>query len=150
VQDVAWPPPLSWDRIADGAETPADLFRGGPLVLSPETEVVVVLGVVSGLATAPADPKRDRPVPATKSQACPGTPRGCRVDAEGRVWRLERAAEGRPGSVSERTAGSAVVRSLQFAAGERPVDLSLAADGRLLVFFDDGSKDGSVRAFRPF
>ena len=29
-------------------------------------------------------------------------------------------------------------------------DLALAPDGRLLVFFDDGSQTGSVRSYRPF
>ncbi len=149
-QDVAPAPPLSWDRIADGAETPADLFRGGPVALAPDTEVVVVLGVVSGLAELPADPRRDVPAPATKASACPGRPLGCRVDPEGNVWRIEPAAEGKRGGLSERSAGGAVVRSLWFERGEKPADLSLAPDGRLLVFFETGSKAGSVRAFRPF
>lgn len=149
-QEVAPPSPLAWDRIAAGGETPAELFRGGPLTFSPGTEVVVVLGVVSGLASAPANPKTDVPAAPSKAAACPGAARGCRVDAEGNVWRLEPAAEGKRGGLSERSRGGAVVRSLWFERGARPVDLSLAADGRLLVFFDDGSKDGAVRAFRPF
>ncbi|MCM3876753.1 MAG: hypothetical protein NEA02_10075 [Thermoanaerobaculia bacterium] len=149
-QNVAPPPPLAWDRIASGAETPADLFRGGPLTFSSETEVVVVLGVVSGLAAEAADPKRDVLTPATKTSACPGQPRGCRIDADRNVWRLEPAAEGRPGGLSERGPDGGVVRSLRFEGGAKPVDLALAPDGRLLVFLDDGSRDGAVRAFRPF
>jgi hypothetical protein len=149
-QDVAPPPPLAWDSIRAGAETPSDLFRGGPLSFSAETEVVVVLGVVSGLASVPANPMADVRTPASKATACPDPAPGCRVDAEGNIWRIEPAAEGKRGGLSERTRAGAVIRSLWFEAGERPVDLSLAADGRLLVFFDDGSKDGAVRAFRAF
>lgn len=149
-QDVAPPPPLAWDRIAAGGETPGDLFRGGPLSFSAETEVVVVTGVVSGLAAVPSNPKVDVPIAAPKAAACSGTARGCRVDTEGNVWRIEPAAEGKRGCLSERTREGAVIRSLWFEKGDRPVDLALAPDGRLLVFFDDGSKVGSVRAFRPF
>lgn len=149
-QNVAPLPPLAWDRIASGAETPADLFRGGPLTFSPETEVVVVLGVVSGLAPVAADPKRDVLTPATKASACPGQPRGCRIDADGNVWRLEPAAEGRRGGLSEHGREGGAVRSLRFEEGAKPVDLALTQDGRLLILFDDGSKDGSLRAFRPF
>lgn len=143
-------PPLAWDAIRAGAETPADLFRGGPFAPSKDSEVLVVLGVVSGLAAVPANPKVDLRTPASKASACPGAARGCRVDAEGNVWRIEPAFDGKRGSLSQRNAGGAVVRSLTFAAGERPVDLSVAPDGRLLVFFDDDSKEGSVRAYRPF
>lgn len=143
-------PPLAWGAIPVGAETPADLFRGGPFVLSKDTEVLVVLGAVSGLAAVPADPKADARIPATKATECPPQPSPCRVDAEGNLWRLEPAYGGRRGGLSERTRGGAAVRSLWFADGEKPVDLSLAKDGRLLVFFDDGSKDGAVRAYRPF
>lgn len=143
-------PPLAWDAIRAGAETPADLFRGGPFSLSKDSEVLVVLGVVSGLAPVPANPKADVRTPASKASACPGAAPGCRVDAEGNVWRIEPAFEGRRGGLSQRTAGGAVVRSLTFAAGENPVDLSLAPDGRLLVFFDGGGEDRAVRAFRPF
>lgn len=139
-------PPLAWDAIRAGAETPADLFRGGPFVLSKETEVLVVLGAVSGLAAAPADPKKDVRAPATRATACPPEPSPCRVHADGNLWRIEAAFEGRRGGLSERTATGGFVRSLWFAEGERPVDLALAPDGRLLVFFDDGS----VRAYRPF
>jgi hypothetical protein len=151
-EEVTPPPPLAWDRIANGGETSADLFRGGPLSFSPETEVVVVLGVISGLAAAPSNPKVDVPAPPSKTAACPGNgnARGCRVDAEGNVWRIEPAEDGKPGGLSGRGRGGAVVRSLRFERGEKPVDLSLSPDGRLLVFFDDGSKNGSVRAFRPF
>jgi hypothetical protein len=150
VQDVAPPPPLAFDAIRAGAETPTDLFRGGPLVFSEDTEVVVVMGVVSGLAAAAANPKVDVRTAATKTSACRDAEPGCRVDAEGNVWRVEPAFEGRRGGLSERTREGAVIRSLWFEAGEKPVDLALAPDGRLLVFFDDGSKDGAVRAFRPF
>jgi hypothetical protein len=149
-QDVAPAPPLAFDAIRSGAETPADLFRGGPLSFSADTEAVVVLGVVSGLAVVPANPKVDVRTPATKASACPGAAPLCRVDAEGNLWRIEPAVEGKRGGLSERTREGASLRSLRFEAGDRPVDLSLAPDGRLLVFFDDGSKDGSVRAFRPF
>lgn len=149
-QDVAPPPPLAWDAIRAGAETPGDLFRGGPVTLSPDTEVVVVLGVVSGLAAVPADPKTDVRMPASKESACPGAVRGCRVDAEGNLWRIEPAAGGKRGGLSGRTREGRVIRSLWFEKGEKPVDISLAADGRLLVFFDDGSKGGAVRAYRPF
>lgn len=149
-QNVAPPPPLAWDAIRSGAETPADLFRGGPLTFSPETEVVVVLGVVSGLAVEVADPKKDVRTPATKASACPGQPQGCRRDADGNVWRLEPAAEGRPGGLSARGPEGGEIRSLRFEEGAKPVDLALAPDGRLLVFFDDGSSDGAVRAFRSF
>lgn len=149
-QDVAPPPPLAWDRIASGAETPAGLFRGGPLTFSPETEGVVVLGVVSGLAAEPVDRSRDVITPATKASACPGQPRGCRVDADGNVWRLEQAAVGRRGGLSEHGPEGGFVRSLRFEEGAKPVDLGLAQDGRLLVLFEDGSKEGSVRVFRPF
>lgn len=149
-QNVAPPSPLAWDRIASGAETPADLFRGGPLTFSPETEVVVVLGVVSGLAVEAADPGKDVLTPATKASACPGKARGCRIDAEGNVWRLEPATEGRRGGLSERGPEGGEVRSLRFEEGAKPVDLALAPDGRLLVFFDDGSQTGSVRSYRPF
>ena len=82
--------------------------------------------------------------------ACPGTEGACRIDVDGNLWRVEPAAEGRRGNLSERTKAGGIVRSLWFEKGEKPVDLSLAPDGRLLVFFDDGSKDGAVRAFRPF
>lgn len=150
VQDVAPPPPLAFDAIRAGAETPSDLFRGGPLSFSADTEVVVVMGVVSGLAAVSANPKVDVRIPATKVSTCPGDPPFCRVDAEGNLWQVELAFEGRGGGLSERSRGGAVVRSLWFERGEKPVDLSLAPDGRLLVFFDDGSKDGAVRAFRPF
>ena len=143
-------PPLAWDAIRAGAETPADLFRGGPFVLSKDANLLVVLGAVSGLASVPADPKKDVRVPATKATACPEEPSPCRVDAEGNLWRIEPSFEGRRGGLSERTRSGGVVRSLWFEAGEKPVDLALAPDGRLLVFFDDGSKDGAVRAFRPF
>lgn len=149
-QNVSPPPPLAWDRIAAGAETPADIFRGGPLAFSPETEVVVVLGVVSGLAVETADPKKDVRTPATKASACPGQSNGCRIDSDRNVWRLEPAAEGRRGGLSERGPEGGEIRSLRFEEGARPVDLALAPDGRLLVFFDDGSSDGAVRAFRPF
>jgi len=149
-EGVAPPPPLAWDRIAAGAETPGDLFRGGPISFSPDTEVVVVLGVVSGLAAVPANPKVDVRAPASKASACPGAAPLCRVDAEGNVWRVEPAAGGKRGGLSERTRGGAVVRSFWFERGDRPVDLALAPDGRLLVFFDDGGKEGSVRAFRRF
>ncbi|MEO8054405.1 MAG: hypothetical protein ABI768_04590 [Acidobacteriota bacterium] len=150
VQDVAPPAPLAWDVIRAGSETPGDLFRGGPLAFSEETEVVVVLGVVSGLASVPASPKVDVPAPASKASACPGGSPGCRVDAEGNLWRIEPAEGEKRGGLSERSREGAVIRSLWFERGERPVDLSIAPDGRLLVFFDDGSKDGAVRAFRPF
>ncbi len=138
--------PLAWDVIRAGAETPADLFRGGPFVLSKDAEVLVVLGAVSGLAAVPADPKKDVRAPATRATACPPEPSPCRVDAEGNLWRIETASEGRRGGLSERTAAGAFVRSLWFAEGERPEDLALAPDGRLLVFFGDGA----VRAYRPF
>lgn len=150
VEDVAPPPPLAWDAIRAGGETPGELFRGGPLTFSADTEVVVVLGVVSGLAALPANPKADVRVPASKVSACPGAARACRADAEGNLWRVEPAAEGKRGGLSERTREGAVIRSLWFEKGDKPVDLSLAPDGRLLVFFDDGSKAGAVRAFRPF
>ncbi len=150
LEDVTPPPPLSWDTIRSGAETPAELFRGGPLTFSPETEVVVVLGVVSGLAVEAADPKRDVLTPATKASTCSGQARGCRKDADGNVWRLEPAAEGRRRGLSERGPEGGEIRSLRFEDGAKPVDLALAPDGRLLVFFDDGSRSGSVRAFRPF
>ncbi len=149
-EDVAPPPPLSWDSIRSGAETPGELFRGGPLSVSADTEVVVVLGVVSGLAAVPSNPKVDARTPTSGNAACSRSARGCRVDAEGNEWRIEPAAEGKRGGLSERTRGGALIRSLWFERGERPIDLSLAPDGRLLVFFDDGSKDGAVRAFRPF
>jgi hypothetical protein len=149
-QDVAPPPPLAWDAIRAGGETPGELFRGGPLSFSPGTEAVVVLGVVSGVAAGPANPKVDVRVPASKASACPGAVRACRVDAEGNLWRIEPAAGGKRGGLSERGREGALIRSLWFERGDRPVDLSLAPDGRLLVFFDDGSKDGAVRAFRPF
>jgi hypothetical protein len=149
-QDVAPPPPLAFDAVRAGVETPGDLLRAGPVSLSADTEVVVVMGVVSGVASVPANPKVDVRAPATKASACRDVEPGCRVDAEGNVWRVEPAFEGRRGGLSERTREGAVVRSLWFEAGEKPVDLALAPDGRLLVFFDDGSKDGAVRAFRPF
>jgi hypothetical protein len=149
-QDVAPPPPLAWDAIRAGGETPGELFRGGPLSFAPGTEAVVVLGVVSGLAAEPANPKVDVRVPASRASACPGAVRACRMDAEGNLWRIEPAAEGKRGGLSERGREGAVIRSMWFERGDKPVDLSLAQDGRLLVFFDDGSKDGAVRAFRPF
>jgi hypothetical protein len=149
-QDVTPPPPLAFDAIRAGAETPGELFRAGPLSFSADTEVVVIMGAVSGLASVPADPKKDVRVPATKATACPEKPSPCRVDAEGNLWRIEPAFEDRRGGLSERTRSGGVVRSLWFEAGEKPVDVSIAPDGRLLVFFDDGSKDGSVRAFRAF
>lgn len=149
-QDVAPPAPLAWDVIRPGAETPGELFRGGPLTFSEETEVVVVMGVVSGLAAVPANPKVDVRTPSTKASACPGVAPACRVDAEGNLWRVEPAEGEKRGGLSERSREGAVIRSLWFERGDRPVDLSLAPDGRLLVFFDDGSKDGAVRAFRPF
>ena len=108
------------------------------------------MGIVSGVAAVPANPKVDVRTPASKAAACPGAAGGCRVDAEGNVWRIEPAAEGKRGGLSERTREGATIRSLWFERGDKPVDLSLAPDGRLLVFFDDGSKDGAVRAFRPF
>jgi hypothetical protein len=149
-QNVAPPPPLAFDEIRSGAETPGELFRGGPLNFSEETEVVVVLGVVSGVASVPANPKVDVRTPVSKASTCPDAAPGCRVDAGGRVWRIEPALEGRRGGLSERGRDGALIRSLWFDRGDRPLDLSLAPDGRLLVFFDDGSKDGTVRAFRPF
>ncbi len=149
-QDVAPPPPLAFDAIRSGAETPGGLFRGGPLSFSEDTEVVVVLGVVSGVAAVPSNPKVDVRTPSTKASACPGAAPACRVDAEGNVWRVEPAEGEKPGGLSERSRDGGVIRSLRFERGDRPVDLSIAPDGRLLVFFDDGSKDGAVRAFRPF
>lgn len=149
-QNVAPPPPLAFDAIRSGAESPGDLFRGGPLSFSEDTEVVVVLGVVSGVAAVPANPKTDVRTPATKASACPGAAPACRMDAEGNLWRVEPAEGEKRGGLSERSREGALIRSLWFERGEKPVDLSLAPDGRLLVFFDDGSKDGAVRAFRPF
>jgi hypothetical protein len=149
-QRVAPPPPLAFDAIRSGIETPGELFRGGPLSFSEDTEVVVVLGVVSGVAAAPANPKVDVRTPSTKASACPGAVPACRVDADGNLWRVEPAEGEKRGGLSQRSREGAVVRSLRFERGDRPVDLSLAPDGRLLVFFDDGSKDGAVRAFRPF
>ncbi len=149
-QDVAPPPPLAWDAIRAGAETPGELFRGGPLTFSPRTEVVVVLGAVSGLAAEPRDPKLEKLPRSPQDSACPGRPVGCRVDAEGNVWRIEPAAEGKRGALSERSREGAVIRSLRFERGDRPVDVALAPDGRLIVSFDDGSKGGSFRVFRPF
>ncbi len=75
---------------------------------------------------------------------------GCRLDAEGNVWRIEPAAEGKRGGLSERTREGAVVRSLLFERGDKPTDLARTPDGRLIVSFDDGSKGGSFRVFRPF
>jgi hypothetical protein len=149
-QNVAPPPPLAFDAIRSGAETPGELFRGGPLSFSEDTEVVVVMGVVSGVAAVPSNPKVDVRTPPTKASACPGAAPACRVDAEGNLWRVEPAEGEKPGGLSERSREGGVIRSLRFERGDRPVDLSLAPDGRLLVFFDDGSKDGAVRAFRPF
>lgn len=149
-QNVAPPPPLFFDEIRSGAETPGELFRGGPVNFSEETEVVVVMGVVSGVAAVPANPKVDVRTPPTKASACPGGAPACRVDAEGNLWRVEPAEGEKRGGLSERTREGGVIRSLRFERGDKPVDLSVAPDGRLLVFFDDGSKDGAVRAFRPF
>ncbi|MBK9062176.1 MAG: hypothetical protein IPL89_03140 [Acidobacteria bacterium] len=149
-QDVAPPPPLAFDAIRSGAETPGELFRGGPISFAADTEVVVVMGVVSGVAAVPANAKVDVRTPATKASACPGAAPACRVDAEGNLWRVEPAEGEKRGGLSQRTREGGVVRSLWFERGDKPVDLSLAPDGRLLVFFDDGSKDGAVRAFRPF
>jgi hypothetical protein len=143
---VAPPPPLAWDEIRAGAETPAELFRGGPFAVSPDTEVLVVLGVVSGLAAEKPDAALTTLPASPKASGCPGVPRGCRVDAEGNVWRVEPAAEGRRGGLSERSRAGDVVRSLLFGDGERPADLALGADGRLVVLFEGGA----VRAFRPF
>ena len=43
-----------------------------------------------------------------------------------------------------------MVRSLLFERGDKPTDLARTPDGRLIVSFDDGSKGGSFRVFRPF
>ncbi len=66
-----------------------------------------MLGVVSGVAAVPANPKVDVRVPATKASACPGAAPLCRVDAEGNLWQIELAFEGRRGGLSERTRGGA-------------------------------------------
>jgi hypothetical protein len=145
-QNVAPPSPLAWDAIRAGAETPGDLFRGGPISFSEETEVVVVLGVVSGLAAEPPDPKLVKLPESPTASECPDRAAGCRVDAEGSVWRIEPAAEGRRGGLSQRSASGAFVRSLRFEDDERPVDLARGADGRLFVSFEGGA----VRSFRPF
>lgn len=120
VQDVAPPPPLAFDAIRAGAETPGDLFRGGPLSFSEQTEVVVVMGVVSGVAAVPSNPKVDVRLPATKASACPDAAPLCRVDAEGNRWRIEPPAEGERGGLSERNREGAVIRSLWFERERSP------------------------------
>ena len=129
-QDVAPPPPLAFDAIRAGAETPGELFRGGPLSFSADTEVVVIMGAVSGVAVVAANPKVDVRVPPSKASACPDAAPLCRMDAEGNLWRVEPAFEGRHGGLSERRPDGAVIRSLWFEAGEKPVALSVAPDGR--------------------
>ena len=144
-------PPPSWDSLPKGAESSGQIFRVGPVGFAPETDLLIVLGAVSGVAPAGSFEVEGAKNPAGLESDAAGSLYV--IDATGKVFRTggdgKKAAEVRNPLPPHAEPGEACAhhRAAGHSCRVAADGAAWAIEGRDISQF--GADGRRVRSFRP-